>query len=231
MARHDYIFVDESGDPGYARDPQSGQLLSSNFYIAAALHLSDDAFGGLNKHLAAFRYYSGLNRELKFPPSREEFTKILDPIRVMAEAGENIRASVVYLDKHKYNGRYLKPGGSRPGDTFKFRTYILRRLLEHHFQRYGLLSEHYDLVLDRVTMTREKIEELRNSLVKNKDIPTPTYITHASSIYVEGLQVVHHIANGFQGPVEGLHVPPELSFVSARNITTRQRIIRRKSWG
>ena len=224
MARHDYIFVDESGDPGYARDPQSGQLLSSNFYIAAALHLSDDALGGLNKHLAAFRYYSGLNRELKFPPSREEFTRLLGPIRLMAESGANIRASVVYLDKLKYNGRYLRLGAPRGRDPLKFRNYILRRLLEHHFQGYELLSEHYDLVLDRVTMTTQKMGELRNNLARNRNIPTPTYITHASSIYVEGLQVVHHIANGFQSAVTGPHLPPELSFVSARDITTKQSI-------
>ena len=224
MTKHDYIFVDESGDPGYKCDPDSGLLLSSSFYIAAALHLSDDAFAGVNKHMAAFRYYSGLNRELKIPPSREEFARLLEPIRVMAEAGMNIRASVVYLDKQKYNGRYLKPWGPRGEDPLKFRNYILRRLLEHHFQRNGLLSDHYDLVLDRVTMTTQKMGELRNNLVRNRNIPTPTYITHASSIYVEGLQVVHHIANGFQSALTGPHLPPELSFVSARDITTKQSI-------
>ena len=31
MAKHDYIFVDESGDPGYMHYPESGQLPSSNF--------------------------------------------------------------------------------------------------------------------------------------------------------------------------------------------------------
>ena len=46
MPRHDYIFVDESGRLGGTLDPESGDLLSSNFYVAAALHLSDDAFRG-----------------------------------------------------------------------------------------------------------------------------------------------------------------------------------------
>ena len=54
MARHDYIFVDESGDPGFSADPVSHKLLSSPFYTAAALHLCDDAFRDLNKHMAAF---------------------------------------------------------------------------------------------------------------------------------------------------------------------------------
>ena len=227
MVRHDYIFVDESGDPAFTCDPVSGRLLSSGFYIAAALHLSDDAFGGLNKHVAAFRYYSGLSRELKIPPSREEFAKLLGPIRALAEGGESIRASVVYLDKLKYNGSYLKAGGVRAADPVKFRNYILRRLLEHHFQSYRLQSEHYDLVLDRVEMTREQVGNMREYIVRNKNFPTPTHITHASSIYVEGLQVVHHIANGFQSVVNGADAPAELSFVNARDITANQRIFYR----
>ena len=224
MARHDYIFVDESGDPGYARDPESGQLLGSSFYIAATLHLSDDAFGELNKHVAAFRYYSGLSRELKIPPSREEFAKLLGPIRAMAEGGESIRASVVYVDKLKYNGSYLKEGGVRAADPVRFRNYILRRLLEHHFKSYRLQTDHYDLILDRTETTRKQRALLRIYLSGNQNIPTPDYITHAASIYVEGLQVVHHIANGFKAVVIGGVVPSALSFVNARDITTRQRI-------
>ena len=224
MAKHDCIFVDESGDLGYKCDPESGELISSNFYVAAALHLTDDAFGDLNKHVAAFRFYSGLSRELKIPQSQEAFSKLLDPIKALSEAGKNIWASVVYLDKSKYTGSYLKPGGARPADTIKFRNYILRRLLEHHLKTHGLQSEQYDLVLDRVEMTREQIENLRDYLGGNRHFRTPTYITHASSIYVEGLQVVHHIANGYGSMITSGDVPFGLSFVNARDITTNQRI-------
>ena len=231
MAKHDYIFVDESGDVGYGHDPNSGKLTSSNFYIAAALHLTDDAFGELNRHVAAFRFYSGLSRELKIPQSQEAFGKLLDPIRVMSEAGKNIWASVVYLDKLKYTGSYLKPGGTRPADSVKFRNYVLRRLLEHHFKTYELKSEQYDLVLDRVEMTREQIENLREYLGANRHFRTPTYITHASSIYVEGLQVVHHIANGYGSIIANEYVPSALSFVNARDITTNQRIFGNENAG
>ena len=219
MAKHDYIFVDESGDPGYKIDPDSGQLLSSSFYIAAALHLSDDAFAGLNKHMAAFRYYSGLNRELKMPPSREEFSRLLGPIKVMAESGADIRASVVYLDKLKYNGRYLKPGYAEPADSHKFRNYILRLLLECHFEKNGLFADQYDLIIDRVETTGKQRERLENYLSRVDKLPKPAYITHAASIYVEGLQVVHHIANGHKGMADGEDAPSELSFVNAKDLT------------
>ena len=228
MPRHDYIFVDESGDPGFTHNAVSGQLASSRFYVAAALHLCDDSFGDLNKHIAAFRYYSGLSRELKLPPEREEFTKLIDPIRALAEGGKNIWASVVYLDKLNYTGSYLKPGGRRPADPVRFRNYILRRLLEHHFQQYQLQSEHYDLVLDRIELTLQQDLHLRQYISGNRNIPTPTHITHAASIYVEGLQVVHHIANGYMDVVGGASPPRSLAFVSSKDLTANQYVTRQK---
>ena len=225
MPKHDYIFVDESGDPAYTVDPDSGRLLSTSFYVAAALHLCDDSIRGLNQHMAAFRYYSGLSRELKIPPEREVYTRLIDPIRALAEGGENIWASVVYVDKLKYNGSYLKPEGGSLPNPLRFRNYMLRRLLEHHFQRHRLQSNQYDLVLDRIDLSREQSEDLWQYISGNRNIPTPAYITHAASIYVEGLQAVHHIANGYSGIVHGGDVPPELSFVDARDISTEQQIV------
>ena len=225
MPKHDYIFVDESGDAAFKLDPVSGELLSSDYYVTAALHLCDDAFRDLNRHVAAFRYYSGLNRELKIPSQREEFTRLIDPIRGLTDAGKNIWASVVYVDKLRYNGSYLKAGGKRPASPVRFRNYMLRRLLEHHFQRYPLKSNQYDLVLDRIDLTNDETENLWQYISGNRNIPTPLHITHASSIYVEGLQVVHHIANGYKDIVNSGRVPTELSFVNPRDLTTNHYVM------
>ena len=225
MPRHDYVFVDESGDTGFRLDPDSGELLSSSYYVAAALHLCDDAFRDLNRHVAAFRYYSGLSRELKIPSEKVEFTRLLDPIRALSEGGKNIWASVVYVDKLRYTGSYLKPGGRREASPVRFRNFILRCLLEHHFLSHPLQSQHYDLVLDRVDLSREDAENLHQYIAGNRNIPTPTHITHASSIYVEGLQVVHHVANGYKDVVSSGHAPPELSFVNPRDLTTDQYVL------
>ncbi len=224
MPSLDYIFVDESGDPGFTLDPSSGQLLSSKSYVAAALHLCDDAFRAVNQHVAAFRYLSGLSRELKIPPEKQDFTRLLDPIRVMSEGGQHIWASVVYLDKLRYTGSYLQPGGKRPVSPIRFRNYILRRLLEHHFNWRPTLSSKYELVIDRIDLSLEDVENLRQYLAGNRHIPTPIHITHASSIYVEGLQLVHHIANGYGGVVEGKAAPDAISFVKGKDITTIQSI-------
>ena len=220
--RHDYIFVDESGDPGFNLESGTGRLLSSNFYTAAALHLCDDAFRDLNRHLAAFRFYTGLSRELKIPSDKEQFSRLLSPIKALAEGGKNIWASAIYVDKLKYTGSYLKPGGRRPANPVRFRNYMLRRLLEFHFRWHPLRSSHYDLVLDRIELTREQTENLRSYIRGNVNIPTPTHITHAASIYVEGLQVVHHIANAYKDVVAGGSEPTELSFVKSLDLTANQ---------
>ena len=219
MPKHDYLFVDESGDPGYALDAQSGELLSTPYYTSAVLHIVDDAFRYVNMHMSAFRFYSRLMNELKIPAGREQFTILMEPIGVLAENGADIFASVVYLDKRHYTGRYLKPGGEREQDPVRFRNFVLRRLLEHHFKTYSLQSSRYDLVLDRVDMTKEEREGLENYLAGNLSIPRPNYITHASSIYVEALQIVHHIANGFKSAATGGSIPESLSFVSSIDIT------------
>ena len=222
MPRHDYIFVDESGDPGFNLEPGTGRLLSSSFYTTAALHLCDDAFRDLNRHVAAFRFYTGLSRELKIPPDKEQFSRLLSPIKALAEGGKNIWASAIYVDKLKYTGSYLKPGGRRPANPERFRNYMLRRLLEFHFQWRPLKSRQYDLVVDRVELTRKQTENLRSYIDGNVNIPTPTHITHAASIYVEGLQVVHHIANAYKDVVAGGSEPAELSFVKSLDLTVNQ---------
>ena len=219
MPKHDYLFVDESGDPGYAIDPISGELLSTPYYTAAVLHVVDDAFRDINRHIAGFRFYSGLNKELKIPPNGKGFHPLMEPIGVLAGMNVGIYASAVYLDKHHYSHSYLKPGGERAQDPVRFRNVVLRRLLEHHFSTYSLQSNRYDLVLDRIDATKYDLENLEEYLAGNRNIPTPNYITHASSIYVEGLQIVHHFANGFKGAALGGRVPEALTFVNAKDIT------------
>ena len=95
-------------------------------------------------------------------------------------------ATAVYLDKARYTGSYLKPGGARPPDPIRFRNYVLRRLLETHFRQYELRSGNYELVLDRFEMTPEAMDNLKHYLAGNHRIPTPGHVTHASSLYVEG---------------------------------------------
>ena len=219
MAKNDFIFVDESGDTGYKLDPDTGELLSSPYFVLAALHVTDDSIRWINQHVAAFRFYTRLDRELKLPVEKEVFNRLLGPIAQMAFAGQDIFASVVYMDKVGYRGPYLKQGGSRGQDPIRFRNYMLRRLLEGHFEKLQLRSAQYELILDRIDMNSRQFENLRQYIEGNLSIPSPNYITHASSIYVECLQIVHHIASGFKNVVSGGEIPESLSFVKEQDIT------------
>ena len=219
MAKHDFIFVDESGDTGYALDPNTGELLGSSHFLLAALHVTDSSIARINRHVAAFRFYTGFDRELKFPPERDVYERFLEPIRLLSVAGHTIHASVVYLDKKGYSGNYLKPGGARPQSEFYFWNRVLRSLLEFHFANFQLESDRYDLILDRIDRTQEQIEDQRRYLEEYGRFPTPRYVTHASSIYVEPLQVVDHIARGFKNVAAGGELPNPLTFVARRDIT------------
>lgn len=219
-AKHDFIFVDESGDTGYALDRDTGELRSSPHFLLAALHVTDQSIAPVNRHLASFRYYTQFDRELKLPTDKEPFYRLLAPINRIAEARDDMHASVVYLDKKKYTGGYLKPGGERPQSQIYFRNRVLRCLQEYHFSRHELESGQYDLILDRVDMNLEQIENQRLYLSSNRNFRAPRYITHASSIYVEGLQVADHIARGFKDVASGAPVPSPLEFVSRRDIAT-----------
>ena len=219
MAKHDFIFVDESGDPGYALDPDTGQLRSSPHFLLAALHVTDESMTQINNHLTMFRYYTGFSRELKLPTSRPPFDRLLDPICASAEGGSDIYASTVFLDKVNYTGSYLKPDQERPQSQLFFRNRVLRCLMEYHFANHSLVSDQYDLILDRVDMNLAQIENQREYLHSNPYLKGPRYITHASSVYVEGLQVVDHIARGLKDVVRGDHAPHSLRFVAIRDIT------------
>ena len=177
MPEHDFIFVDESGDPGYSHD-ESGNILSSSYYAAAALHICDDSFQYINRFMADFRYYTHMSKELKVPSGLEDYEKLLAPVKGAARRdGCFCAATAVYFDKKQYTGSYLKPRSDRPADPVRFRNYILRYLLEFHFSQTSLQAQQFDLVLDRVEMTKEQKDNLQDYISGNYHIPTPTYVT------------------------------------------------------
>ena len=218
--RQDFLFIDESGDPGYALDQNSSGLLSSPFFVLAVLHLCDDSFPQINRHVAALRYLRSFDRELKLPAQQQYAGRLLEPIGQLAKSDDNVWASVVYVDKERYTGRYLRPTPEAETDPLRFRNYVLRRLLRHHFSLHPLKSRQYDLVLDRVDMTAAERDNLTTYLRTRPDIPPPTYVTHASSMYVEGLQIVHNIANGYYDSLKAGHsLLEELTFADSKDIS------------
>jgi hypothetical protein len=119
-----YIFIDESGDPGMLA--QNGS--NSKYYAELALQVGNVGMDALHEHIINWRYIKRINREVKTLPNGIDKGRFIEPIANMQEGGL-IKFSCVYLDKTNYKGPYLNTA-----EPIKFRNFIHRKLLEHHFE-------------------------------------------------------------------------------------------------
>jgi len=142
----EFIFIDESGDPG---DPAI--LGASPLYLLVATHMDEMTYRDFTAHVAAFRYFHGVNREfkawgglLKMPPTIQWRT-LMEYLSDRTVAGD-ITTTATWMDKATYKanrGPYLAPGQST-----LFRHFQIRLLLERHRARRAWGPD-VDIVLDR----------------------------------------------------------------------------------
>jgi hypothetical protein len=184
--KRDFLFIDESGDPG----------TYSPYYILGLLHITDVSLKDLNLHLGAMRYFGSVKREIKSSRvTREQREQLL---RILRDAHDHtfVRASAIYLTKSKYQGIYLTDRPDQNIDPGRFQNLMMRRLLEHHFSIFTPQSQEVELIVDRF-FTSELIEgRMRRYLRHDKHgrLPHFLHITQADSRYVELLQVADWIA-------------------------------------
>jgi len=185
-AKRDFVFIDESGDPG------SG----TSYYIVGLIHLDDATLRRLNIHLGAFRYFGSVKKELKSTRLNKVQKDLLGSIfELFSESGYPIKASAVYVDKARYRGVYLKEKLSFPKSPTRFKHLILRKLLEFHFQKNKPQSNEIEIVVDRFHSNEAKEQQMRNYLRKGVNFKTPPFlhIIQADSRYVELLQMTDWI--------------------------------------
>lgn len=186
LPKRDFLFIDESGDPG----------TFSPYYILGLIHVTDVSLKDLNLHLGALRYFGSVKRELKSsrvtPAQRDQL------LRMLALTHEHcfVRASAIYIPKKEYQGIYLTDRPDQKIDPSRFQNLMLRRLLEHHFSIYEPQSKEIELIVDRF-FTSEILEgKMRRYLREDKynRLPFCRHIIQADSRYVELLQVADWIA-------------------------------------
>jgi len=215
--KRDFIFIDESGDPGDLHST------SSSYYIAACIHVTDIQMEELLPHFVGLRFFQNLSRELKPIISNQ---KLLPKILDILNWHDGIRVSAVHLTKKEYSGPYLSDRSPRGKNPRFFQNFVIRQLLEHHFSGGGFQTDEGELVFDRISMTFENEVNLRDYINENWNLPDFSHITFADSRYVECLQIADLIAGLVREKI--LEENPKydginLGFVDCLDITTPPR--------
>jgi hypothetical protein len=185
-AKRDFLFIDESGDPGSF----------SPYYILGLLHVTDISLKELNIHLGALRYFGSVKRELKSSRVTKDQREQL--LRIIGHCNQStfVRASSIYVPKNEYQGVYLTDKPDQGADANRFQNFMMRRLLEHHFSISKPQSNEVEIIVDRFFTSEEGENRMRHYLRDNKRglLPAFLHITQADSRYVELLQLADWIA-------------------------------------
>ena len=212
-AKRDFIFIDESGEPGDVTD----------YYIMGLIHVTDASLKKLNIHLGAFRYFGTIKKELKSTRLNEvQKNQLLNILKLSMNDGF-LKASAIYINKNEFEGNYLEDKPGYPKDATRFRHFALRRLLEFHFQKFPAESREVELVIDRFHSTEEKEQQMRNYL-RNETfflLPNFLHITQVDSQYVELMQIADWISGSVK---EKFFVHPERDYNELFNYINVQKV-------
>ena len=199
MSKHIYIFIDESGDPGYVLKAGASSL----YYAELALGINEEGWAYFIEHIISWKYILGKFQEFKSLPARnDQLKRYINPL-VELYNRNNLFCSCVYLIKEDYRGPYLKSSSTSGQNPIKFRNFIHRKLLEHHFRTFPVFDSEIELVFDRYRMSREEMINLEEYLRENWSLPVIEHICHVNSIYSEAMQVTSQLVNGMKDIVLG----------------------------
>ena len=201
----EFVFIDESGDPGPGGSP---------VYILVALHADEEALHAIREHLTAFRYHTLVKKEFKAGRWADKTMtegdgtqRLLAPLGHMSDDG-HVAVTGIWLTKAKYRAN----GGPHlnPGTAAKFRHFQLRMLLEKHVAAHPW-GDATDIVIDRWGMTDAQRRDLEQYLKGNFKLrPTPV-ITLVDSVCCDFVQVVDIITRLIKRCVTGKGTPEELA--------------------
>jgi Protein of unknown function (DUF3800) len=194
----EFIFIDESGDPGY---PGSNPL-----YILSAVQMNAAAFNRFRLHLASFRYFHEVTREFKDWGGllkgnvTPQWRSLMHFLADMTEAGE-ISATTTWLNKTHYRtggGPYLYAGA----DTTRFRHFQVRLLMHRHKSR-SPWGDNLDVVLDRWSLNEAQRRNLEDYIKNNYALQPVAAVTTVDSAYVDAVQIADLYTRLARRVVEG----------------------------
>lgn len=194
----DFVFVDETGDPGR----ETGR---SEYFGYSILQVSSNDYHILHFLISQVCWLCGSAKPMRWGERPYRILNLLRGLKELADSGI-ITASGLFIQKSRYGGAYLEwadydiPNSSWP---YYLRNYILRHALEFHFTDCNTLDKPVEIILDRVIITEEQkkdtIKYLNSQttipLRESFRIPPILHFTLADSEYVHGLWVAHVLAD------------------------------------
>ena len=218
MTKRIYVFVDESGDPGNVLTEGA----SSSYYAELVLQINEEGWAYFIEHVISWKYILGKFQEFKSIPARiDQLKRYIDPIIELYNR-KNLFCSCVYLIKANYTGPYLRSGLTSEQSPIRFRNFVHRKLLEHHFTLFPAYDSEVELVFDRYRMSSEEVHNLEEYLMNNWNLPDFEYICHINSIYSEVMQVTSQLVNAMKDIILGTADKDRrtlLDFVGLKDIT------------
>ena len=191
-----YIFIDESGDPGkpFETDETGAKIPtgSSLFYILSAVCLDSSKLFALEQRFLEIKNEFEYKKEIKSSeislPLHEKLLTVINSLKI----------PIYYrlIDKTKYKGKFAVDGEKKLHNIFD--EYNLAKVMKFAVEKCGVLEN--EVVIDRTDrrLLNGNFDNLNHYLmskVNTKTIKRVKYITHVSSEYVHAMQL-SDIVNG-----------------------------------
>jgi len=215
-----YIFVDESGDPGrpYVLDEKGNKVFTgaSLYYILTAVCLDSKKLFSLENRLLETKNKFNFKNEIKSE------TIPLKLYESLLELINEIKIKTYYrlIDKLKYKGKFAVDGKKELHNVFD--EYNLAKLISFAVKKENLFN--VEVVIDRAErrLLKGKFDNFNNYLMRKtntKTIKRISYITHVNSEYVNAMQMSDLISGALKDYFTGRN--KELKRIIDKNLLIR----------
>lgn len=198
-----YIFVDESGDPGrpYMVDSEGNKIATgaSLFYILSAVCVDSQKMFLLENRIMEIKNKFGYKKEIKSTDVSLPLYKAL--LSILNEF--NIKVFYRLVDKTKYKGKFAAPGKKNHNI---FDEYNLVKLVNLATRKSEFLNT--EVVIDRTDRRLldgnfENCDNYLKKRVNSKTIERIKHITHVNSEYVNVMQISDLISGAIKDHFTG----------------------------
>ncbi len=201
---HQYIFIDESGDPGKLfRVDNHGKKIAtgaSEYYILSAVCVDSKTLFALENKILEVRQKYGYRSELKSTSIPLQMYK--DLLDIINDLG--IRVYYRLIDKKNYKGKFAVNGNRELHNIFD--EYNIAKITDFAIRMCGMLN--VDVVIDRAERRLwqgnfEYFNEYLKKRVNTKTIQRIKYVTHVDSEYVNAMQLADLVSGAIKDSFTG----------------------------